>query len=93
MWKKIVSVGEQKLNELATQVLSNEALIEGLQDAMKAALNARKQVVQTVKATLKLVNVPSLDDIQRLQTKLDEIEQVFADVRQALDERDEKKKS
>ncbi|MCC6810132.1 MAG: hypothetical protein IT381_22065 [Deltaproteobacteria bacterium] len=88
MWKKIVSVGEQKLNELATQVLSNEALIEGVQDMMKVALNARKSAVTTVKTALKLVNVPSLDDIQRLQTKLDEIEQVFADVRQALDERD-----
>jgi hypothetical protein len=86
MWKKIVSVGEQKLNELATQVLSNEALIEGVQDAMKMALGARKQAVTTVKTVLKLINVPSLDDIQRLQTKLDEIQQVFDDVKQSLDE-------
>lgn len=85
MWKKFVSVGEQKLNELATQVLSNEAIIEGVQDMLKTALNARKQVVATVKSFLKLVNVPSLDDIKRLEAKLDEVEQVFADVREALD--------
>lgn len=85
MWKKFVSVGEQKLNELATQVLSNEAIIDGLQDIMKTALTARKQAVATVKSALKLVNVPSLDDIKRLETKLDEVEAVFADVREALD--------
>jgi hypothetical protein len=92
MWKKIVSVGEQKLNDITAQVLSNEAIIDGLQDAMKMALNARKQAVQTVKVALKLVNVPSLDDIQRLQNKLDEIEKVFVDVREALDARDNAKK-
>jgi hypothetical protein len=85
MWKKFVSVGEQKLNELASQVLSNEAIVEGVQDMLKTALNARKQVVSTVKSVLKLVNVPSLDDIKRVEAKLDEVEQVFADVREALD--------
>lgn len=90
MWKKLVSVGEARLNQLASNVVSNEAIIDGLGDLLKMALGAKEQAVTTVKAGLKLLNVPSLDDIARLESKLDDIEAVFNDIRDVLDARDNK---
>jgi len=88
MWKKVVEVGEQKLNELASQMMSNEAVVEGVQDLLKRALAARSQAVASAKAVLKLLNVPTLDDVKRIEDKLGEIEGIFAEIRASLDRKE-----
>lgn len=85
MWKKVVSVGEEKLNQLASDVLSNENLMRSLQGFLKTALGAREQAVTTVKAGLKLINVPSLDDVKKLDQKLDELKVLFDGMSETLD--------
>jgi len=85
MWKKVVEVGEQKINQFASQMLANESIVESVQDMLKAALAARAQVVATAKTVLKLLNVPTLDDLKRIEDKLAEIETLFADIRTSLD--------
>jgi hypothetical protein len=85
MWKKVVGVGEQKLYQFASQLMSSDSLVEGVQDLLKKALAARSQVVTTAKTVLKLLNVPTLDDLERIEDKLGEIETIFADIRANLD--------
>jgi hypothetical protein len=86
MFKKLVTVGEEKLNQLANQVLSNEQLMSSVQDMLKTLQGARAQVRHTVKAGLQMVGVPTLDDVHKLEQKVDELTTIFAEVREQLDE-------
>jgi hypothetical protein len=63
------------------------ALIDNVQGFLKAALQAREQVVDSVKAGLRMLNVPSLDDVKKIEQKLDEIQALLDTMRDVLDKR------
>jgi hypothetical protein len=85
MWKHFVEVGEQKLSQLTGAVLSNEALTTLVQELMKAALDARSQVARATKIAFAALNLPTLDDVHRLEEKLGEIEDLFKDMVKELE--------
>jgi GTP:adenosylcobinamide-phosphate guanylyltransferase len=85
MWKKVVDLGEQKINQFASQLMSNEAVVEGVQDLLKKALAAKEQAVTTTKTILKALNVPTLDDVKRVEDKLADIEGLFSEIRSSLE--------
>jgi hypothetical protein len=62
-------------------------VLDGLWGILRTALGAREQVVNSVKSVLKMANVPSLEDVQKLETKLDEIEAIFEQMRDALEKK------
>ena len=86
MWKRLVAVGEEKLGQLATHLMSSETMLKRAQDLMQAALDAKSQVAHTARVALTLLNLPSLDDVHRLEEKLGEIEELFNAMRSRLDE-------
>lgn len=91
MWKQFVVVGEEKLSEWADRVLNNEQLATRLSQAVQGALAAKEQAQAAVKASLAALNVPTLDDLQRLESRLGEVESLFGDIREHLDTLEQKK--
>lgn len=91
MFKRFVIVGEEKLSEWADRMLNNEQLAESLSGVVQAALNAREQAQNAIKASITMLNVPTLDDLRRLEDRLGEVETLFSDIREHLDKLESKK--
>ncbi len=85
MFKQLVAMSEEQLSKLAGRILSNEALVTSLQDFLKKALAMRGELGKTVGTVLSLLNVPTRDDLTRLEGKLEEIETLFQDMQNELD--------
>ena len=85
MIKDFVAVGEEKLGQWTEQVLGNEALMRRIGGAVQKAMAMREQAQATFKAALAVVGVPTLDDVKRVEAKLEEVEALFSDINAQLD--------
>lgn len=77
VFKKMIATGEERVGKLATHLLSNEKLMGALQKTVSAALEAKGVVERNVQSVLSTMNIPTANDVQRLQGKIDELERVF----------------
>jgi polyhydroxyalkanoate synthesis regulator phasin len=77
LFKKMIATGEERVGKLATHLLSNEKLMGALQKTVSAALEAKGVVERNVQSVLSTMNIPTANDVQRLQGKIDELERVF----------------
>jgi len=92
MIKDFVAVGEEKLGQWTEQVLGNEALMRKIGGALQTAMSMRDQAKATFKAALTAVGVPTLDDVKRVESKLEEVEALFGDINAQLDRLQQEKK-
>jgi Poly(hydroxyalcanoate) granule associated protein (phasin) len=77
MFRKMIATGEERVGKIATHLLSNEKLMGALQKTVNAALEAKGLVERNVQSVLSTMNIPTANDVQRLQGKIDELERVF----------------
>jgi len=77
VFKKMIATGEERVGKLATHLLANEKLMGALQKTVSAALEAKGVVERNVQSVLSTMNIPTANDVQRLQGKIDELERVF----------------
>lgn len=76
----IVNLGEEKLGELVSLLLANERFVGTVQNTISSGLNAKNAIDKNVERVLSWVNVPTLDDVDQLRGKLDELEEVMAEI-------------
>src|SRR5438309_10384492 len=76
--KKMIATGEERVGKLATHLLANEKLMGALQKTVSAALEAKGVLERNVQSVLSTMNIPTANDVQRLQGKIDELERVSA---------------
>jgi hypothetical protein len=74
MLKRALSVGEERMGRLVTQLLSNERVMHGLQAVVSSALSAKSTFDRGVKTAMQVVNLPTADDVDDLRRKLAELE-------------------
>jgi hypothetical protein len=72
--KRALSVGEERMGRLVTQLLSNERVMHGLQAVVSSALNAKSTFDRGVKTAMQAVNLPTAEDVDDLRRKLAELE-------------------
>jgi len=77
VFKKMIATGEERVGKLATHLLANEKLMGALQKTVSAALEAKGVLERNVQSVLSTMNIPTANDVQRLQGKIDELERVF----------------
>jgi polyhydroxyalkanoate synthesis regulator phasin len=77
VFKKMIATGEERVGKIATQLLSNEKLMGALQKTVSAALEAKGLVERNVQTVLSTMNIPTANDVKRLQGKIDELERTF----------------
>ena len=77
MWKQLLEMGEEQVGKLAGQLLANEAFMSGVQTAVAKALEAKGVVDRQLALGLRALQVPTRDELQRLNERLDEIERIF----------------
>ncbi len=71
---KIKTFGEEKVGQIANQLLSNETFVNTLQSFITKSINAKTFIDKNIQMGLSTINVPSFEDIERLQQKIDGLE-------------------
>jgi polyhydroxyalkanoate synthesis regulator phasin len=62
---------------MAANLLTNEKLMGVVQKTFSAALDAKGLVEKNLQAALSTLNVPTANDVKKLEGKLEELEKVF----------------
>jgi len=78
--QQVLSLGEERMGDVVNQLLANESFVSAMQTAITQGLAAKRSVDSTVGTVLGAVNVPTLDDVDDVRSKLLELEDVLAEV-------------
>ena len=85
MWKQLLEMGEEQVTKLATTLMANEKFMSGVQSAATRALEAKGALDRQLAAALHALQVPTHEDLQKLNDRLDELERIFEGLAQKLD--------
>jgi polyhydroxyalkanoate synthesis regulator phasin len=85
MFKKMLQTGEEQFGKLASQLVANEKFIASLQGAVTRALEAKGILDRQVTTALSAMHVPTTQDMQKLNDRLDELERIFEGLSSKVD--------
>ena len=88
--KTILSLGEEKMGEVVRQLLANEAFVTAMQKAVVGGLSAKRNLDKGLSGVLGLVNIPTVDDVDKVRNRLTEIEELVAELSTRLEKVNEK---
>src|SRR5438270_7984057 len=86
MLKKMIATGEERMSKIAMQLLSNEKLMGALQRSISTAMDAKATVEKNTQALLSTFNIPTANDVKKLEGKIEELEKVFEGLANKIDE-------
>jgi hypothetical protein len=72
--KKAFALGEEQVGKIASQLLSNERFVKGIQATVSTALSAKGSLDKSLRRVLSAMNLPSRDDVDSLAQKLADLE-------------------
>src|SRR2546430_4667074 len=75
--KRMIATGEEQVGEIASQLLPNEAFRAALKKTVTAGIEAKGIARRNVKIALSSLNVPTAEDVKKLEGKIEELERVF----------------
>jgi uncharacterized Ntn-hydrolase superfamily protein len=84
--KKMIATGEEQVGKIASQLLSNEAFMAALQRTVNAAIEAKGIAMRNVQMALASLNVPTAEDVKKLEGKIEELERVFEGLSERITE-------
>lgn len=88
--KTILGLGEEKMGEVVNQLLANEAFVSAMQKAIAGSLGAKRSMDKTLSTVLGMVNVPTLDDVDKIRDKMNELEEAMAEIGERLEKLNDK---
>ena len=78
--KTILGLSEEKMGEVVSQLLANEGFVGAVQRAITSSLVAKRSVDKGVSTMLGLVNVPTLEDVDKIRDRLNDVEQSMSEI-------------
>jgi hypothetical protein len=88
--KTILGLGEEKMGEVVNQLLANEAFVSAMQKAIAGSLGAKRSMDKTLSTVLGMVNVPTLEDVDKIRDKMNELEEAMAEIGERLEKLNDK---
>ena len=67
--QRFLSLGEERMNNILEELLSNPRFADGLGKAVQTALETKGTVDRNMQTVLSLLNLPSKSDYRKLATK------------------------
>lgn len=83
--RTILGLSEEKMGEVVSQLLANEAFVGVVQQAISRSLEAKRGMDKGVATMLSLVNVPTLDDVEKIRGRLNEVEESMAEIAERIE--------
>jgi hypothetical protein len=84
--QKVVAAGEAQLDRLTSQFLGNERFVAAVQTAVSRTLAAKGTMDKSIRAVLATMNLPSVQDIDDLRSRLDELDRSIGELAAKLAE-------
>jgi hypothetical protein len=78
--KTILSLGEEKMGEVVGQLLANESFVRAMQTAVVSGLSAKRNLDRGLASVLGLVNIPTVDDVDKVRGRLMEVEELMGEI-------------
>ena len=78
--RTILGLSEEKMGEVVSQLLANEAFVGVVQQAITRSLEAKRGVDKGLSTMLGLVNVPTLEDVEKIRGRLNDVEESMAEI-------------
>ena len=72
--QKLFSLGEDRMNKLLEELMSNPRFAEALGKTVQAALETKGRVDRNMQTVLSLLNLPSKSDYKKLATKIEALQ-------------------
>jgi hypothetical protein len=72
--KRAMSVGEERVGRLVTQLLASERVMHGVQSVLSSAMTAKSTFDRGVRTALGAVSLPTTEEVEDLRRKLAELE-------------------
>lgn len=91
--KKWVAKGEERVGQIAQQLLSNEKFVSAVQSVAARSVQAKDTLDAGLRRTLGAMNLPSTADVEALRTKVEDLERMLASMESKLDQLPKAKKS
>lgn len=88
--KMILGLGEEKMGDVVNQLLANEAFVSAMQKAIAGSLGAKRSMDKTLSAVLGMVNVPTLEDVDKIRDKMNDLEEAMSEIGERLEKLNDK---
>ena len=75
---RLLALSEERFGAAVGDLLGSDRFIKSLEQAMASGAQARAAIEKGLSRVLRLFNVPSLEDLLRVEAKLEELEALIA---------------
>lgn len=82
--QSILNLGEERMGEVVNQLLANDTFVSVIQTTITSSLSAKQNVDRRLVDLLSAINVPSLEDLEAVTGKMDELEDLLSEVEDRL---------
>ena len=76
--KTILNLGEERMGDVIRQLLANETFVKTMEQAVVGGIEAKRNIDKGVSSVLGLVNIPTIDDVDKVRARLNEVEELVA---------------
>ncbi len=84
-FKRMISSGEEQFGKVVSQLIANESFLSAIQGAVTRTLEAKGAFDRQVSGALQAMHVPSTQDVQKINDRLDELERIFEGLSRKVD--------
>jgi hypothetical protein len=88
--KTILSLGEEAMGDVVRQLLASEAFVTAMQKAVVGGISAKRNLDKGLTGVLGLVNIPTVEDVDKVRSRLTEIEELVGELTTRLEAVSEK---
>jgi len=74
LWQWLVEAGEEKVGQVADEVLSNPRVTDAFASALRSAARTKGQVDKNVERLLGALNLPTRSDYAKLMSKVEALQ-------------------
>ncbi|MBN2361547.1 MAG: hypothetical protein JXR83_18995 [Deltaproteobacteria bacterium] len=82
---RLLALSEERFGAAVGDLLASDRFIASLEQAMASGAQARAAIEKGLGRVLRLFNVPSLEDLMRIEHKLEELEELIAATEREID--------
>ena len=90
MAKGILGLGEERMGELLGTLMGNESFVQAMQGAISSSLAAKRAVDKNMERVFSFWNIPTLEDLDQVKDKVEELEDIMKLVQDRLMDLDER---
>jgi hypothetical protein len=83
--KTILSLGEEAMGDVVKQLLANEGFVAAMQKAVVGGISAKRNIDKGLVGVFGLVNIPTVDDVDKVRSRLAEVEELVAELTTRLE--------